>query len=290
MRSLLILALSAATAHAATPLCVETRAESEAEGFRKLVEDQLAHHPTHRLVTDGCRAHLTAELFVAAGTRYLTLRIDQEVPVRFAVKTARDLEEKVVDGMRQVLQNDPVYLAEDLTRLNSVWRAGARMVRQGTNRYRLELQQYLGHARNAVFASGAAFSVARGIDHWQVFVRLSAAGSVQGVGDDVTWRALAGADAGLLWEQSARGNHTFYLGPAVGLHYMRFEARGADNPVNTVLFSVALRMGVRLLRHYGFDIDLYGQAHLPLHKTKDPDSTLLDDWTPYGTVGLGVGF
>ena len=105
-------------------------------------------------------------------------------------------------------------------------------------------------------------------------------------------RALAGADVGALYEASPRANTTFYIGPAVGLHFLRFEGlvNGVETPANTLLFSVALRTGVRFMRFYGFDIDLFAQVHLPLYKTADPDSTLIDAYTPYAMTGLGIGF
>jgi hypothetical protein len=31
-------------------------------------------------------------------------------------------------------------------------------------------------------------------------------------------------------------------------------------------------------------------VHLPLYPTSDPDSKLVDAWTPYAQLGLGVGF
>jgi hypothetical protein len=219
------LALGPVTARAATPLCLEVRADADAAGVRKLVEDELMHHPTHRLVAAGCASQLAVELFSVAGTRYLTARVNQEVPVRFAVKGARELEERLADALRQVLGNDPVYLAEDLSRLNAVWRSGTNLLVHGNNRYRLELfELVLGSSGvNAMFASGGAFTVARGLDHVQVFARLE----------------LAGA---------------------------------------------------RFLRFYGFDVDVYVQAHFPFYKTHDPDSPLVDSYTPYAMIGLGVGF
>jgi hypothetical protein len=290
-----LLSLFCGAAAAATPLCLEVRADADSAGLRKLVEDELLHHPSHHLVAAGCASQLTVELFTAAGTRYLTARINQEVPVRFAVKGAREIDEKLTEALRQVLRNDPVYLAEDLSRLNAVWRSGANLVRHGSNRYRLELFELVGGGgANPVFASGGAFTVARGIDHVQVFARLEVAGSPSSRRDGaVTLRVLAGGDLGFLWEASARGNATVYLGPGVGLHYLRFEGwqNGAEvTPANALLFSVAARAGARFLRFYGFDIDLYVQAHFPFYKTHDPDSTLIDAYTPYAMLGLGVGF
>ena len=292
---LVIVLAAAATARAATPLCLDIHADADADAFRKLVEDELAHHPTHRLVKTGCASQLAVELFTLGGTRYLTARVNQEVPVRFEIKTAHELDDKLSEALRQVLRNDPVYLAEDLSRLNAVWRSGANLVRHGSNRYRLELFELVGSGGvNAVFASGGAFTVARGIDHVQVFARLELAGSPSSPHDGtVSLRVLAGGDLGFLWEASARANATVYLGPAVGLHYARFEGwqNGAEaTPANAILFSVAARAGARFLRFYEFDVDLYVQAHFPLYKTHDPDSTLIDAYTPYAMVGLGVGF
>jgi hypothetical protein len=293
MRGALVIALvlAAGAARAATPLCLAVSADADLAGFRALVEEELAHHPSHRLVQAGCASQLVVELFTVAGTRYLTARINQEVPVRFALKGPRDLDEKLSEALRQVLQHDPVYLAEDLSRMNAVWRAGANLVRRGINRYRVELFELIGTSgRNPVFATGGAVTVARGIDHWQVFARLEAAGSPRSFdGDRVLLRVLAGGDLGLLWEASARANTTFYLGPGVGLHYLRFEGNQAP-PVGSLLFSLAVRAGVRCLRFNGFDLDLFVQAHLPFYPTSDPDSKLVDAYTPYGMAGLGVGF
>ena len=44
------------------------------------------------------------------------------------------------------------------------------------------------------------------------------------------------------------------------------------------------------MRVYGFDVDLFAQVQLPFYKTSDPDSPLVDAWTPYVMTGLGVGF
>jgi hypothetical protein len=289
------LAVWAATARAETKLCLDVRADSDTAGLRKLAEAELGHHPTHHLVVEDCASHLSIELFSAAGARYLTLRINQEVPVRFTVKTPHEIEEKLSEGLRQVLQHDPVYLSEDLSQMNTVWRTGANLVRRGTNRYRVEVFEVIGNGgNNAVFASGAAFTVARGIDHLQVFARLDAAGSASGLGaDSVTLRVLAGGDLGVLYEVSARANSTFYIGPALALHYLRFEGKTGNTeaaPVDSLLFSIALRTGVRLLRFYDVDVDLFAQLHLPFYPTSDPDSKLIDAYTPYMMAGLGVGF
>jgi hypothetical protein len=301
MRAALLLAslLWTASAHAVTPLCVEVRSDLDEPGVRKLVADELRHHPSHRLAETDCASVLTVEIFGTAGVHYLTARINQEVPVRFAIKGVRDLEDKLSEALGLVLKNDPVYLAEDLSHLSAFMRASTNLIKRGSNRYRVELFELFGWgSRNAVFASGAAFGLFRGIDHAQVFLRIEAAGAQRNLGDDVTLRAMAGFEVGALWEASARANTTFYIGPGLSLHWSRFEGRVPvmGTPVEQPaampwLFSAVLRTGVRFLRFYDFDIDLFAQVHLPLHPTRDTDSPLLvSGYTPYAMAGIGVGF
>ena len=63
--ALLLLTSTAATARAATALCVEVRADSEQAAMRLLVLDELGHHPSHRVVTieAECQSHLLVEIF-----------------------------------------------------------------------------------------------------------------------------------------------------------------------------------------------------------------------------------
>jgi hypothetical protein len=297
MRALLFIAalLVATPALAVTPLCVEARSDVDEAGFRKLIDSELGHQPSHRVVPADCESLLVAELFTVGKVRYLTVRVNQEVPVRFVVRTMGELAERLSDAVRQVLHHDPVYLAEDLPRMSSVLRAGAGLIRHGSNRYRLALVEIAGSAgKNPMFASGAAFEVTRGWEHLLIFARVMGAGAPTSfTADAIALRVLAGADLGALWEASARANTTFYLGGGVGLHYARFE--GAHDsagltPVDAALFSVVARAGVRFLRFSAADLDLFAEAHLPLYKTRDPDSPLLDAYTPFGMAGLGVGF
>lgn len=299
MRALVLLVLAAAPAHAVTRLCVEVRADGDEAGLKRLLADELLHHPTHRQVEDGCESRLSVELFGAAGNRFLTMRVNQEVPVRFALRSTRDLEEKLGEGLTLVLKNDPVYLAEDMSRMSAFMRAGTNVVKHGRNRFRLELFELFGSGvSNEVFATGAAFGVYRGFEHANVYLRVEAAGSPRLRRIGATLRALVGFDVGALWESSARGNTTFYIGPGVSLHWIRFEAwdyndqgiPAAQPAINAWLLSATVRAGVRFLRFYDVDVDLFVQAHLPLYPTHDPDNPIVDGWTPYGSVGLGVGF
>lgn len=305
----LLLALFAPPARAAIPLCVVTRAEPADAGLRKLVLEELQHHPTHSVVAEGqpCKSRLTVELFTAAEVRYLTARINEEVPVRYSARSGRDLSERLSEALRLVLGHDPVYLTEDIRRFSAMQRLTLNLLKRGSNHLRVELVQVLSTSgRGVTPAAGLGFTAARGVEHAQIFVRVFAAGWAQrGVSDRdaavvnrPVLRVQAGADAGFLWELRERASWSPYFGGGAGLHFLRFEGAlaqaspGVDPsaPTNQVLAALVLRGGVRLLRLYNFDLDLYAQGALPFYRTKDPDSELVDAYTPTLHLGVGVGF
>jgi hypothetical protein len=53
---------------------------------------------------------------------------------------------------------------------------------------------------------------------------------------------------------------------------------------------LSARAGVRLFRATSFDLDLFVAGHLPLFKTSDPDTLVIDRYTPSLQIGVGVGF
>jgi hypothetical protein len=170
----LLVALAAPAAGAATTLCVEVRSDDAAlgAGLRKLVLDEVAHYPSHSVVdrdwSDGrgssapdpagaaplCASRLAVELFQLAGQRYITARVNREVPVRFGVGKD-NLAERLAAALRLALRNDPVHLATDPRELSAVQRAAHSILRRGHTRVRLELFQAIaGSDRGATFAPG----------------------------------------------------------------------------------------------------------------------------------------
>ena len=114
-----------------------------------------------------------------------------------------------------MLQHDPVYLAEDLSHMNAVLRAGANVVRKGSTATDSSSSGWSAAAgatrcsprapRSRWRAASITCRCSRG---WKRPARRA------GLGDGgVVLRVLAGAEVGSLWEVSARGNTTFYLGP-----------------------------------------------------------------------------
>lgn len=277
-------------ARSATKLCVEVRSEEkEVKNLRKLVLDELAHHPTHIRVDQVCDSVLKVEMFTVKGVHYLTARINQEVPVRHAFKDLEELDEKLSDALRQVLAHDPVYLADDITHYSAIKRAAHSILKRGNNIWRVEMFQGIARGgSNAAFSPGAAVTITRGADHWQVFTRIYFGGWPGEIADGQTvLRVNTGADAGLTYEFSRLGNTSLYASLGAGLHYLRYEdSIDVRNDFGPTLHA---RVGIRFLRIHDFDCDLFVAGYLPLHGA-DVD-TRLDDFYPLGLqAGLGVGF
>jgi hypothetical protein len=306
-RRLTVLALAALslllsrTAAAEVALCLDVRAPAaEIQGLRKLVEVEVGRHPSHRLSTDGCRSTLEVELFEAAGARYLTARIDREVPVRFILKEPLELGDRVSEAVKLCLHNDPVYLTEDITHYSAVQRLGLSLgVRARTN-IRLELFEVTARGgTNTVFAPGMALGMTRGSGNWQVLGRLYFGSWPAAVpGTDRALQAIAGIDGGLTYEFLEKDFWSPYVSACLGGQFLRYGGRelATDTKlahVNHLGLAASARAGVRFFRWHGFDLDVFAQGYLPLFVTRDADGALFGDqglYTPSVQLGLGVGF
>lgn len=290
--------LFAGAAHAETLLCLALKApEKEQAGFEKLVREVVGHHPSHRLVNEGCASRLQLELFDLSGVRYLTARINQEVPVRFPVKDDDELADKLSTALSLVLGSDPVYLAEDISRYNAVQRAAHSVLKRGHNTFRLELFQGLGRSTDGVaFAPGGAVSLARGADHWQVYARVFFSGwPTQPTGPATLLRVNTGGDAGLAYEFSELGAVSFYLAAGFGLQYQRYDGLMTPGDPSSLEHrndwgpTFHARAGLRLFRLTDFDLDLFATFYLPLYRP-DVDTALSRFYPITAQAGIGVGF
>ncbi len=287
-----------APARAAVAVCVKiSAAEGRLAGLRKLVADELGHHPTHRPVERGCRSLLQVELFDVDGVWFLTARINKEVPIRFTVERKEDLGPRIRDALRRVLKNDPVHLAEDIQSYSAARRAVHSVLKGGRNTWRVELfETVISGGDNAAFASGGAFSVTRGSASWYIFARIYAGGALGGAnGTDRALRLVAGGELGLSHEFLPRERTTPYLSAGLGAQVLHYEGRlrpaDADPESATVKGGTfSLRVGARFFRASDFDLDVFVAGYLPLFSTNDPDSLLMDAYTPSAQLGLGVGF
>jgi len=119
---------------------------------------------------------------------------------------------------------------------------------------------------------------------------------VGGVGaQDRKLRVLAGGDLGLVYELFSRALTSPYVSAGLGAQLLRFEGRlrATDSALESATAkggTLSLRLGVRFFRASDFDLDVFALGYLPLFKTFDPDSELIDSYTPSVQLGIGVGF
>jgi len=228
------------------------------------------------------------------------VRLDENVPVRFTIGKGDSLVGRVGESMSLVLGNDPVTLAEDVTKLSAIERASHAMAVQGVNIWRFELYESMYRTGSgAAFAPGGAFGVTRGAGHWQVLGRLYFSGWPNEPEEDrPVLKIAAGADVGITYELSSTANATGYLSFGLGLQFTRFEGRSAASggEINT-LDSFAPhafgRIGVRMFRLYDFDFDIFAAGYLPMKATRQDGSTVFPEegrYTMNAQMGVGVGF
>ncbi|MCK9459754.1 MAG: hypothetical protein M0R80_08965 [Proteobacteria bacterium] len=299
---LAIVALPCGGRAAAVTTCLTVQADDPKmqPGLLKLVEIELARHPSHALVGADCRVALTVELFRVGGSQQLTMRLDENVPIRFTIGKGDSLPARVSEAMSLVLGNDPVSLAEDITKLSAIERASHAMAVQGVNVWRFELfQAAYRTGSGAEFVPGGAFGVTRGARHWQVFGRLTFSGWPKEAEEDKpVLKIAAGADVGIGYELSANAAATFYFALGLGLQYLRFERRaeelgGGIDTINDFAPHAFGRIGVRMFRLYDFDFDIFVAGYLPMKPTKQDDNYVFPEegrYTMSAQMGVGVGF
>ncbi|MGC4066647.1 MAG: hypothetical protein QM784_18835 [Polyangiaceae bacterium] len=289
-------------AQASVPLCVTVRAdESDRGGFEKLVRSEVARHPSHRIVEENCESHLVVEIFRAADTRYLTVQLEGEVPERATLAKEEEPAGKLAGAISAVLGTDPVHLAKDPSKWSALERARQSVLIRGMNTYRLELfESIMRTDENLAFAPGVGLGFARGADQWQIHARLHFAGSpAQISGRERALRLAAGLDVGLLYEYSRRAPTSGYFGAGFGAMLVRLEGlvnpsdRSTRTSVDGMGVTANLRAGIRFLRLYDFDTDLFTQVSLPLFATRETDDPLFGEsgvYTPFLQLGVGIGF
>jgi hypothetical protein len=240
---------------------------------------------------------LQVRLFVVDDVRYLTLRVGQEVPVRHVFADREELGQKLSKALALVLERDPVYLQRDISRYSGLQRMLHSILKRGHNRLRVEFFQVLSTDGDELWTlPGGAISLTRGADHWQVLARIYFGGSPADAADERLLKLYGGGEVGLAYETSDRGNRSFYFAATAGAQLLHYEGRlrpgepESLDSASVVGATLGLRAGLRLFRAYDFDCDLFVAGYLPLFKTHDPDTPLIDSYTPSLLVGMGVGF
>ncbi len=292
--SLVLLAAPAASAQG-VPTCVQVRAtalpRAERQALEQLVRNEVLRHRTHQPVAHNCATHLRVELLELDGRRYLTGRVDLQVPVR--VEVDEGLEAAVVELLRIVLGNDPVAL-EDPEVLEGFGGA-MRRLRRGYSLWQVELRQALGMLQGRPFAlSGLSLGFRREVHRFALEARLAATVRT-GKSSGTRTRPVAffEASVGGRWFVAPWADTSLYAGASVGLvhHWLRGPLASRPELIDTVHvtgLAAGVRLGLEVLRTTTHRLDLFAEASLPAFVTADETAEVVDAWLPTAVVGAGL--
>ncbi len=302
MRPLLLLALAgAASAQGPTETCVEVATErADARALRRLVVDELDRHPTHRGVEapkdrSACGSYLRVEVIELAEGRWLTGRINDQVPHRERVHDD-DLTGALSRLLTVVLHNDPVRLRGP--RRGDWVRDSLRDLKRGRTLWGVEAYQVGGWLDGGVAAlPGLALNLRREVDAWHLGVRLGYAGRPGAAPEDLALNHHVAAQLQVIWFADALGDASFYGGALIGAEHQRFSGPapgygdGASDTASATGLAVGGRLGVELFRTTTGRFDLFAQVALPAFVANDEDAAgVVDAWLPTVTVGAGMLF
>ncbi|HEV8247146.1 MAG TPA: hypothetical protein VGP93_15320 [Polyangiaceae bacterium] len=282
---------------AAIPTCVEVVTGSgSAEPLRRLVESELDRHPSHRAAEHDCMSYLRVELIeldsVEGGGRFLTARINEQVPERVQVGV-RGIAPALEQLLTIVLHNDPVVLhgPASHTWLGDQSQAFVR----GRNYYGLEtFELFTRVGERLQTLPGMAFTARRETRSWYLGLRLNSALSPdpsQQQSELIFW-LRAEVEAGVF--ESPAAATSFFGALLLGAEYQRFsgpapllgpDARGTAVSAG---FAPGLRGGLELLRVGQTRVTIFAQASLPAFLSTDPDAGVVHQWLPAAAIGAGA--
>ncbi len=286
-----------AAGQVATCITVEANPEDH-DALERLVTNEVARHPSHRPSHEHCETHLGVELLLVRGDRFLTGRLDGEVPQRIAVegKNGRALEHAVTELLRIVLGNDPVVLQvpgqqsffaarvvelKDLGR-NTLDVAAIEAVSLVSGRPSFQPGLLLGFTREvSAWQLGVEAMFAQRLDSHPGRLDLDTLGRLQ-----VTGSLYFSKDADL----------SGFAGLSLGLGVERFTGpRGAglghgDGLYSAVGPGLGIRSGIELFRSTTTRVTLFGEAFFPFFVASDDDTEIIKSWVPTLSLGAGARF
>ncbi len=300
--TLLLVALPSSPATAKVTVCVYFHGPSlnNPSGYQRLLESELRHHPTHQVVRRGCSAKLQVEYIQLDRSGYLTGRLRGGVPHRIKVRRVGDIAAGLKKMVTFLLKHEPVYLVENLAASGLLRVPGQTALKHGHNFFGVELHQLLIWARGDLSPlAGVALRFRRATNRWflgaraefafrpaplpmtlsgNVFRMYGAAQIEVGINllPDRVFTPYVSGLAGVAWYRVA--------GP------VDHQGQTANDELTSALFAVSVRLGLELLRHSKTRLDIFAMVNVPLHKTKNVDSLVIDAYTPSVQLGCGVSF
>jgi len=270
------------------------------QGYQRLLESELRHHPTHVVVRRGCSARLQVEYIQLDKAGYLTGRLRGGVPHRIKVARVRDIPTRLKEMVAFLLKHEPVYLVENLATSGLLSRPKQTVLKHGRNFFGLELYQLLLWSKADLSPlAGVAFRFRRTTERWFLGARAEFAYRPAPLpttleGSVFRMYGAAQVEVGLnLFPDAAVSP---YISGLAGVSWYRVHGpvvhlgETVTDELTSVLFGASLRVGVELLRLSDVRLDIFAMVNVPLHKAKSADSVVIDAYTPSVQLGCGVSF
>ncbi|MCA9641474.1 MAG: hypothetical protein H6718_32170 [Polyangiaceae bacterium] len=289
---------SSAQAQVATCIQVVSGGQ-DGSSLNRLVESELARHPSHKLAKTNCETTLRIEVIEVeaklGGGLFLTGSVDGEVPDRVKVQPGR-MDRAVEELLTVLLHNDP-------RRLSGPERAD--WFAQQRKSFRVRGINYIGAEVYEVGAvvdgrlatlPGLALVARREVDWFHFGVRVAGANQLNS-GDDrlsLTTQVTAQLEASLF--SSATASTAAFAGLVAGLEYQRFRGPTTLNGQRSIEsataagFSPGLRFGLELGRYTTTHGLVFAQLLFPTFASHDVDTGVVDQWTPSVSIGAGMVF
>lgn len=287
-------------AHAQVATCIQVSSSNkDNSSLTRLVENELARHPSHKLSQDTCQTTLRIEVIEVdaemGGGLFLTGRVDGEVPDRVKVQPGR-MDRAVEELLTVLLHNDPRRLSGPE---RADWFAQQRKsfrVR-GINYFGAEVYEVgaLVDGRLATIP-GLALVARREVDWFHFGVRVAGANQLNS-GDDrltLTSQITAQLEAALFTSPTA--STAGFAALVAGLEYQRFRGpttlngKASIETATAAGFSPGLRFGLELGRYTTTHGLIFLQFLLPTFASQDLDAGVVDQWTPSLSLGAGMVF
>ncbi len=308
---LLALAPTAARAQGPAATCVEViTARPDGDALTRLVRTEVDRHPTHRVVDTGsvpaneatdaiCPTHLRVELIEVKEGRFITGRINDAVPHRERIEGAdsKALETALGRMLTIVLHNDPVRLYGP-DRDSFLSRAGTALRRRGENLIGAEASEATAYVDGALAAlPGFGLVARREVDDWMLGIRLSAAFDLSpGVRGRTHLTMLADAGLDVTWFMAPLADSSFFAGGELALQFQHYKGparlleSGATGSTTAAVFGRGGRAGYEMFRTSDLRMDVFARLVVPVMKSSDQDSGVINQWVPTAGIGAAVLF
>lgn len=288
---------AAAAGQVTTCVAVEAGADDR-DALLRLVENEVARHPSHRVGHGACSTHLRVELLEVHGDRFLTGRVDGEIPQRITVegRDGRALESAVSELVRIVLGNDPVVLHAPGEQ--SFFSARVLELKNlGRNTFDIAgLEAVSLLSGRATFQPGVLVGFTREVSMWQLGVEALFAQRLNGHAGRLDLDTMARLQITGALYFSKEADVSAFTGLSLGLGYQRFTGpRGAglgrgDGEYSAVGPGVAFRAGLELFRATTTRVTVFAEAFIPMFVASDEQTEIVQSYVPTLALCAGARF